>query len=281
MPVQLIKQKNQLIIRSVFNYDLVNILRKCDEREYKKSTREWIIPADRESWITRELEEANIDYDPVIKSNNNKSTDVDLSIEKKRGRLQLTFNKYCEEYPLFRAIANSEYDKQSRILSFPENQEKNLLNVLKDSKVTYSFLTANETYKIPKKSYESIDSTRSLKRPPMKQIRKSSIRSKKHKESDCEFKERDNVQDDTNDDDDDDEAEVTEDVDLKSRSLKRLENRLKTQNLIRKLSIKSIKAADCETNEEKEPVQVVTEDEAKGDTDVASSNEEEGEDNYL
>jgi len=65
MPVQIFKQKDQLIIRSVFNHDLINILHKCEEREYKKNSREWIIPANRESWFTRELDEADILYDPV------------------------------------------------------------------------------------------------------------------------------------------------------------------------------------------------------------------------
>ncbi len=63
----------------------------------------------------------------------------DVSIERNAGKLELKFNKYCEEFPLFRAISHSFYDKNTRTLSFPEKQENNLLSVLKDSKVTYKF----------------------------------------------------------------------------------------------------------------------------------------------
>ena len=170
--------------------------------------REWIIPANRESWLTRELDEADILYDPVINGKHN-SNDVDVSIEKKKGRLQLSFNKYCEEYPLFRAIANSEYDRKTRILSFPENQKKNLLNVLKDAKVTYSFSTANETNNIEKSS--------SLKKTPVKRISKRSVRSIKQKAPNCKInkeEEKNNGQEDTEFeakvDEDEEEAEVDE-----------------------------------------------------------------------
>jgi len=88
------------------------------------------------------MEEANIQvkYSKDI----SKQEETDVSIERNAGKLELTFNKYCEEFPLFRAISHSHYDKNTRTLSFPDKQENNLLSVLKDSKVTYKFTSAKQ-----------------------------------------------------------------------------------------------------------------------------------------
>jgi hypothetical protein len=137
MSIEIVRRKNQLVIRSEYNDELIAIIRQCEEREWRKSTREWLIPLDKEEWLIEQLEEADIQvkYSKDIA----KQEVEDVSIERNAGKLELKFNKYCEEFPLFRAISHSFYDKNTRTLSFPEKQENNLLSVLKDSKVTYKF----------------------------------------------------------------------------------------------------------------------------------------------
>ena len=60
MSIEIVERKNQLVIRSEYNDELIAIIRQCEEREWRKSTREWLIPTYKEEWLVEQLEEANI-----------------------------------------------------------------------------------------------------------------------------------------------------------------------------------------------------------------------------
>lgn len=147
MSVEILKRKNQLIIRSVYNEDLINIIRQVEDRFWNKSTREWVLPVKREDWLLQKLNSANIHA--LHSTANDVSDEIDVAIEKINGKIELKFNRYCDEFPIFRAITSSFYDKERKRLLFPEEQEKNLMNVLRNTKVVYKLM--NETEKAAKK----------------------------------------------------------------------------------------------------------------------------------
>ena len=193
MSIEIVERKNQLVIRSEYNDDLIAIIRQCEEREWRKSTREWLIPANKYYWLVEQLDNANIQvkYSKDIA----KQEEKDVSIVRNEGKLELKFNKFCEEFPLFRAISHSYYDRNTRTLSFPEKQEINLLSVLKDSKVTYKFASAKQKAIKDKYSKQKAITKKTLGKMKVTSKKYKAAISKNQNESDNEGTEEEMDQD--------------------------------------------------------------------------------------
>jgi hypothetical protein len=143
MSIHLVKEKTKLNIFSKYDEKLIQLIKSYEKRYYDQKTRSWSLSlTDYESFINQ-LNELNYKFELE------EDTSHKCLIAKNGNDLEISFNSYVEEFPLFRTIKNSEYKRDEKKLIIPNSEKSALESVLKSTGIQYKCLP--EKFDLPEK----------------------------------------------------------------------------------------------------------------------------------
>ena len=130
MEVSIQKNKSRFSIKSKYNADLVNAIRKYDRKFWNQETLEWSLPVEVFDSFLKECEQLGFKV--------NVKEDKPLAvITNNDDNIELKFAQFTNQYDQFRNIENAIYDRENKKLVIPKSKLDNVIQLLKENNIEH------------------------------------------------------------------------------------------------------------------------------------------------
>ena len=141
MEVEINKYKTRFTVKSSFNKQILEIIRKIDKRYWEVSEKAWYLPLASLDYFQKELNQiGNIAF--KIQEIEKPSAEI---IFDQSDTFKLTFTGYIKDFALFKQLHSFKYENRAIVLS--SEQFDKVLDILKEINIscTVTSLENNET----------------------------------------------------------------------------------------------------------------------------------------
>jgi hypothetical protein len=133
--IKIEKFKNKFTVKSKYDADLLEIIRKIEARYWSSEKLEWYLPIAALEGFIEELNKLENKQKYQIKIIDSKPF---AFIAKNTDTYELKFASFVDNFAQFKNIPNVKYDKDTRTLIIPDVEYDKMMSLLKELDFDYS-----------------------------------------------------------------------------------------------------------------------------------------------